>query len=67
MKLRVTAHTAADLEPVVEENCDRLSFIDNDSHGPMTNFGINASMEVGQKVAYVAAPNVSLVTAERTE
>jgi hypothetical protein len=50
----------------VEENCDRFSFIDNDSHGPMINFGIKTAMEVGQKVAYIAAPNVAIVTVERT-
>lgn len=67
MKFSVVLHTPNDLEPVVEEGCDRFSFIDNDSHGPMTNFGVSTAMEVGQKVAYVAAPNVGMVTVERTE
>lgn len=68
MKFRVTVFPASDIpeQPIFIEEVERISFVDNDSHGPMHNFGINTSIEVGQKIAFVSSPNVMAVSVERT-
>lgn len=66
MKFTVTVYSAHDDSVASETGVDRISFVDNDSHGPMTNFGINTQMRVGEKVAFVAPPNIELATVERT-
>ena len=66
MKFTVHVYSARDDSVVAEGNIDRISFVDNDSHGPMTNFGITTQMRLGEKVAFVAPPNIALATVART-
>lgn len=68
MKFRVEAFPAHDApeEPMIHEDVDRVSFIDNDSHGPMGNFGITTKVELGEKVAFISSPNITTATVERT-
>lgn len=49
-----------------EKDVDRISFVDNDSHGPMNNFGITTQVRVGEKIAFISSPNVEMVTVGRT-